>query len=144
MAEPFAQRRSITALVESQFHDIPAFMRDELAPKPTKAQMKAVRLAFRKMKNPLGKTLISILLPVFDAGQQAELEALAERRATRFLLQRILDPAAKPPFDPFGAGPLRVDERRRVLWSVGSDGVDDGGTGPVGKKRKDIVWQLSW
>ena len=144
MAKPFAQRHPTAPLVEPLYSDLPDYTREEDAPKPTKRQVEEMRLALRKVRNPVGKALISNLLPVYDVAQRVDLGSLAERRATRFLLQRIIDPAAKPPLDPFGSGPLRVDERRRVLWSVGSNGVDDGVTGPVGKKRKDIVWRLSW
>lgn len=32
------------------------------------------------------------------------------------------------PVDPFSGNPYRYDPARRVLWSVGEDGVDDGGS----------------
>jgi len=144
MSKPYGQRHEIEPLIDSLSRDLPALMRDEDPPKPTEAQIRETRLALRKVQNPAGRGLIAILLPIFEAAQRADIKALAERRATRFLLQRILDPAANPPRDPFGTGPFRVDERRHVLWSVGSDGVDSGGIGPVGKDRKDIVWRLCW
>jgi hypothetical protein len=108
MAKPFGKRREIAPIVASLFHELPAFMRDEGAPQPKADQILAMRAAFRRVKNPVGKQLIALLLPTFEAGQQGELEALADRRATRFMLQRILDRAAKASLDPFGDGRLRV------------------------------------
>ena len=86
--------------------------------------------------------MVVALLQGFEDFQRAEVQALADRRATRFMLQRVIDPASKPPLDPFGSRPMRIDTKRHLLWSVGSDGVDNGGIGPVGTKGKDIIWRL--
>lgn len=46
--------------------------------------------------------------------------------------------------DPFSGGPLRYDRNRAAVWSVGHDGVDDGGSsepGPDGRPR-DLVRAL--
>jgi hypothetical protein len=51
---------------------------------------------------------VGISFLTFEFGLQGELEAFADRRATRFMLQRILDRAAKASLDPFGDGRLRV------------------------------------
>ena len=37
--------------------------------------------------------------------------------------------------DPYGKGKLRVDRKRRIVWSVGENGKDDGGT--IGAKYAD-------
>jgi hypothetical protein len=50
------------------------------------------------------------------------------------------------PIDPFTDEPLKYSCRREVIWSVGSDGQDDGGDGVAqypGGWGKDIVWKLS-
>ena len=44
------------------------------------------------------------------------------------------------PIDPRDQLPLRYDRERRVVWGVGIDGVDDGGTDePRAKDAADIV-----
>lgn len=35
----------------------------------------------------------------------------------------------EPPIDPWSGAPFGYDPARRILWSVGEDGVDDGGDG---------------
>ncbi len=51
------------------------------------------------------------------------------------------------PADPFGVGPLRYDPQRRLIWSIGDNGTDDGGEGlpddPIKRlSGKDIVWRI--
>jgi hypothetical protein len=64
-------------------------------------------------------------------------------RAPEWLPQDLFDPAA---------GPLRyrrLDARRALIWSVGTDGQDDGGTAPdpesgsyVGEEGTDVVFRI--
>ncbi len=49
------------------------------------------------------------------------------------LLLRMGRPADLP--DPYGKGKLRVDRKRRIVWSVGENGKDDGGS--IGAKYTD-------
>jgi hypothetical protein len=49
------------------------------------------------------------------------------------------------PADPFDGKPLRlaVKEDRRIIYSVGPDGVDDGGVDIHGKEGKgDVIFTL--
>ena len=57
-------------------------------------------------------------------------EATARNDATRNLLRAvILLRLGETPriVDPFDGGTLRIDPKRRIVWSVGTDGKDDGG-----------------
>ncbi|MBA3707422.1 MAG: hypothetical protein H0W83_01220 [Planctomycetes bacterium] len=49
------------------------------------------------------------------------------------------------PRDPFDGGLLRWDYARGRLWSIGTDGRDDGGVGDVSRpmKNKDIIWAFT-
>jgi hypothetical protein len=58
-------------------------------------------------------------------------------------LQALVDAEllAQLPYDHLGSGPLQYDPARSVLWSVGTDGKDDGGTAMPGLMgQSDIVW----
>ena len=77
-------------------------------------------------KSALLEATIAVRIFFLDHGRYPErLEELVPGLSSR----RLTDP-----FDPAGA-PLRWDPNRRVLWSVGRDGIDDGGvaTGPSGR-----------
>lgn len=59
-------------------------------------------------------------------------------------LQALVDSGflKKLPFDFFASGPFQYDPSRSVLWSIGSDGRDDGGTALPGLMgQNDIVWR---
>jgi len=54
-----------------------------------------------------------------------------------------LVPTGHPPEDLYAGGPFHFDARRRIYWSVGENGVDDGGRNSPGVYPPlDIVWQL--
>ena len=46
------------------------------------------------------------------------------------------------PRDFFGNGPFHYDQARKLLWSVGEDGQDNGGMDPPDDfaNTKDLVW----
>jgi hypothetical protein len=46
------------------------------------------------------------------------------------------------PLDPFSGEPLRYDRARRLLWSVGMDGIDAGGSSLEGVGSADEVLRL--
>jgi hypothetical protein len=48
------------------------------------------------------------------------------------------------PADPFSGGPMRYSAVRRVVWSTGADGNDDGGMNAAGEAwaGRDRVWAL--
>lgn len=54
---------------------------------------------------------------------------LREGRLPKMLDELVPDFLASVPSDPFGGGPLRyrADETEYLVYSVGPDGVDDGG-----------------
>jgi len=79
-------------------------------------------------------------------------EALARLRLLRFAFAlrlaaaRGTDPTdVRKPDDPFGTGPLHYDAQRRLVWSVGPDGEDDGGSfdeRAFSSKSADVVLEL--
>jgi hypothetical protein len=58
------------------------------------------------------------------------------------------------PLDTFDGKPIRYDAERRLLWLVGEDLIDQGGStkirpGEEGESSnrqitEDMVWELSW
>ncbi|GAG07746.1 unnamed protein product, partial [marine sediment metagenome] len=114
--------------------------------------------AVANIENPVGKTLLSLFMPTLNRLLEASFRLRTEREATRaFLAVRLyqmrtgrlpdsLDELVKEnilpsvPVDMFADKPLRYDPKRRLIWSVGPDEVDDGGEGKPGDPRgKDYV-----
>ncbi len=81
------------------------------------------RLAMNSGSNTLGRGLVSA--SVFDLGSTGARRAAGRNLARTVLLLQ----AGKSPseIDPYGDGSLRVDAKRKVVWSVGENGRDDGG-----------------
>lgn len=135
---------------------------EEDGKKPTPAQIARTRQALRRVPNPYGRLLIGQLLPVFDGAVQASFKQRADREATRLTLAARLyalrhggklppslpalvsaDILSAVPTDPFSDRPFRYDAVRRVFWSVGPNGRDDGGKdrpGMLSSSAKDFVW----
>ena len=63
-------------------------------------------------------------------------------RLTELVEEKLLD---RLPLDAFNDEPLHYDRDRALLWSVGENGIDDGGKDPPGKiwSGKDAVWLLT-
>jgi len=107
--------------------------------------------ALRRLDNPFGKLLVNMMFPAQSTVVELSFRMRAEREATRaFLALRAYDlrkgrlpesldelveekilPAV--PVDMFSGESLRYDAQRRLLWSVGPDGVDDGGESEPGQ-----------
>lgn len=82
------------------------------------------RIKMNMGRNTIGRTLATN--GVFD-----QLANVARRRATERNLVRaviLLRMGQSPDLpDPYGKGKLKIDRKRRIVWSVGQDGKDDGG-----------------
>ncbi|MGV3618647.1 MAG: hypothetical protein ACO1SV_25265 [Fimbriimonas sp.] len=103
-------------------------------------------------KSPLG-IMNKIILPVFNQASLAVGKTQAERRMTESALRLLqarqtrslpkgLIGGPQLNADPFGTGPLRYVPAGRgfTLYSVGPDGVDDGGKpASNGSKTSDLV-----
>ena len=48
------------------------------------------------------------------------------------------------PLDPYSGAPFRYDPKRKIVWSVGQDGRDDGGKDAPGSSAtgKDMVYAI--
>jgi hypothetical protein len=82
------------------------------------------RCVMNSQSNTMGRTLAAA--NSFDGLA----EFVATRKATIALLEAflILRSGGEPNLpDPFGKGSLRIDPKRRIVWSVGRDGKDTGG-----------------
>ncbi|TVR50348.1 MAG: hypothetical protein EA425_10180 [Puniceicoccaceae bacterium] len=105
-------------------------------------------------ENPLGRFLVVLMLPVYDNFAASVFRREATRRALIHLLQRDLAAAEAgeggvvelPPLpqDPFSGKPFRFDPERGLLWSVGPNGRDNGGTGDGRNfgNSPDMIWLL--
>lgn len=94
-----------------------------------------LRKAFRSMDNPVGMVGAS-----FSVGGILE-PSMIDRlpRTLRAMILALEDGKPEPlPQDPFGRGPLKIDRERKLIWSVGTNGFDDGGKGnPLRPTRTD-------
>jgi hypothetical protein len=123
-----------------------------------------VRSDLARVVNPIGKILVAMMAPPFDSLNGSAYSVTTARRALRVygamrVLQLrgevlpeelesligvgVIDDRSKL-IDPMSGRLFGYDRERRILWSVGRDGVDDGGIGDetnVGGSR-DLVWVL--
>jgi hypothetical protein len=136
-------------------------LKDDHLPLTKQAAEKALP-SYLQITNPVGR--------IFDAddagfivGDSRIFEVRTEREATRAELavriyerakghlpeslkelvkEKILDAV---PLDPFSDKPLHYSRSKRIIWSVGLDGTDDGGDGDTDHKwvGKDAVWKIS-
>ena len=107
--------------------------------------------------NSAGRALIFLLMPHYSSIAEKGIRSATIVRATELMValmiyeeesgalpEKLADlvPGVLPavPIDPRDQLPLRYDRERRVVWGVGIDGVDDGGTDePRAKDAADIV-----
>jgi hypothetical protein len=100
---------------------------------------------FSRSRNPLVQTVMEIQRTLSNGGPR---NAFRERHAQARLLRTAAHYRATGEFleldDPFGAKLLRAEKGGSLkLWSVGPDGVDDGGLGEwQPQKGKDIVLEV--
>lgn len=113
-------------------------------PKPgqklTKRQEQILLKELKSRPNFLGRELIEVSTSIFPSMEEAERRREAFGRMTYAALALRREEIARReagspsllsalPKDPFSAKTLHYDSERRVLWSVGPDGKDDGGKG---------------
>ncbi len=122
------------------------------------------RKALRGVSNAYGRLAVSRSVPVVS-GTQISFRQRADREATRVTLAlrlyRLRHGGKLPPNlaalvsagilktvprDPFSGRPLRYDPVRKVVWSVGPNGSDEGGKGTPGRfadDKADYVWSVA-
>ena len=128
---------------------------------PSDAELAVAQRKLAGVANPIGKILLHMWMPILRLKPLQR--ATASSDATRVLLAcrafeeaedrlpialaELVDRSYLPrvPQDPCGSGPLRYDACRRILWSVGTDGIDGGGDGDPDAEfpdGEDIVWRV--
>lgn len=85
----------------------------------------------------------------YRAAAAAALALFIEHARTGQLPDDLVSASLLPavPLDPFDGQPLRYDPTRRMIWSVGPDGVDNGGDeaeDPSTKQPRDLVYHLTF
>ncbi len=106
--------------------------------------------------NPVGQALLGMMLldvPKIYA-KQSQFVSLLDLTRLQFALRiRELESGSLPdslealvpeffpavPADPFTSNPYRFDPERRIVWGVGTDGVDDAGAADEDELKPDIV-----
>ncbi|MBM3500616.1 MAG: hypothetical protein FJX74_18320 [Armatimonadetes bacterium] len=109
---------------------------------------------------PKGNVLVEMIVPVVGRGREKEVRHLAALRATvltvalelhfarqgaypKALAELTPDVLTELPVDPFSGEPFRYrreGELTYTLYSVGPNGVDDGGTAGPGGEALDLVF----
>ena len=102
-------------------------------PEPKGKSQAAMRREARAIPNLMGK-LFATFPPVVVSAEVGALRATRRNLVRAAMLLRY-DEGPIPP-NPFGKGPLRVDRARRLVWSLGPNGVDDGGMIGQGRGAK--------
>lgn len=125
------------------------------------AERAALREELEKSANPFGRLSVMILTPSVDKIAAAAFRAEARRRCLALLcemrhqlalgrrlpatVEELRSPNApdRSLRDPFDGKLLRYDPARLRVWSVGPDGVDNGGEGDGGQgDSPDLAWAL--
>lgn len=118
------------------------------------------RAAYLDLKNPVGR-ILDCSITGFVGSDVKVFKCRAEREATRTVLALLIFERRKGilpeklsdlvdekilksiPNDPFSNEPILYSRERRIVWSVGEDGTDDGGkAGPLRWAGDDAVWQI--
>ena len=119
--------------------------------KPTPLQILQAKNRLKLTDNPFGRYLVADNVTLTNEVAVASFKRRADAGATRLTLLLALAAkswggrlsAALPNgvTDPFSGGAFRYDPARRIIWSVGPDGKDDGGRDTPGRwGGRDIVW----
>lgn len=123
------------------------------------------RKALKSVPNPFGRFYIGPSLAVLDFATQSSFKQRTNREATRLILalrlyalqsKGTLPPSLRTlvergiieavPTDRFSGRAFHYDATRKVFWSVGPNGRDDGGRGRPGgtsTKDADFVWSAA-
>ncbi|MFA6961464.1 MAG: hypothetical protein WC205_11985 [Opitutaceae bacterium] len=139
------QRTHTQAHLTTYVREIPALLQYATEEVPTtQEQVTSVDTEIAAVENPVGKLFLIITTPNWNALSVSLFRRAAQRNALLGLLawRRLGRPAswkdlvvagllAKPPADPFSQGSLHYDPnpKNARIWSVGINGVDDGGLG---------------
>lgn len=137
--------REISALGRYAAQDAPA----------TPGQIAVVDAEIAAVENPVGKLFLIITTSHWEPLSASVFRREAQRGALTGLLawRRLGRPAtwkdlvtagllAAPPSDPFSSGPLHRSFKPARLWSVGPDGIDNGGVGDGENQGypPDLTW----
>ncbi|MGV3614551.1 MAG: hypothetical protein ACO1SV_04365 [Fimbriimonas sp.] len=154
---PWSAQTDIGKLAAAQVPDWPNIPEPKPGQKLSPSDTKRIVAWMRANPNVLGRQFVGMFGGTPGAFEEAErrtkarrrltIVALAIRRSTlRFAqapgsLQALVDSKLLPeiPGDPFAKGSLRYDPARKVVWSVGPDGRDDGGSNRPNSNQPDIV-----
>ncbi len=155
----FHPHRTQLALANSIRHRLPV-LGEPLADVPA---VPPAQVGWRQLVQPngVGRNLLSILAPSYDACARRLLAdracvsaaqvaiafrafSLAEQRAPATLAELVPRFLPAVPKDPFDGAPLRYDPKRRLVYSIGANRVDDGGhsrptRGSASLQQDDIV-----
>jgi len=140
--------------------EIPALLRyaTQDAP-PTPEQIAAANAELATVENPVGKLFLIITTSQWEPLSLSIFRREAQRSALTGLLawRRLGKPApwteliaagllAEPPADPFSTDPLLYKLHPPAIWSVGTNGTDDGGAGDGENTGQpaDLSWPLPW
>lgn len=136
----------------------------DLAAPDSGALVKKLHDEMRDVRNPIGKLFAVDWEGIMDAPAAALFRDRAHWTATRIIVAarlyaaehggafpRTLDEISggsylqSAPIDPYSTKGFHYDPVRQIIWSVGQDGRDDGGSGRPGgaATEKDMVWRVS-
>ena len=150
----------VTEKLLQQIKPLMDLLKDQPLPLSKQVADEAQR-EYLKIENPIGRIWAGSILN-HVASDAKVFQCRTEREAGRAILALLIFERRKGmlpdklsdlveanildsvPFDPFANAALHYSRERRIVWSVGEDGVDDGGEG-VGQLRwlsGDAVWQI--
>ena len=150
----------VTERLKEEIKPLMDLVKNEPLPLSKRAADRA-QATYVKIENPIGRLFAASLL-MHVASDAKVFQCRTEREADRALLGLLIFerkkgvlPAnlsdlveanilASVPLDPFDNASLRYSRERRIVWSVGEDGVDDGGEGADQLRwwTGDAVWQI--
>jgi len=155
------QDASIGADIEQMIKQMEDVHHAALLHMSVKGDLQEATEALSVFENPVGRLYLESSLPLMDVPLRRSFQLRAEREMTRaFLVLRIrqlrsgaytdsLDALVEEgilpavPTDPFSGKPLRYDAKRKLIWSVGPDGVDDNAESvPEDWRAEDYVIEL--
>jgi hypothetical protein len=107
------------------------------------AELKARRAVLEQESKAAMNPLTKTMLPGLGGTTEVTRHRLVQLRTLRMAIRQKIGGEPLELDDPFG-GKLKTSGSGATLkiWSVGPDGVDDGGDGPWDTKGKDIVLDL--
>jgi hypothetical protein len=129
--------------LEEEIKPLMELVKDEPLPLSKQAADRA-RPAYLRIKNPIGRMFAGSILDLVESESRV-FRCRTEREAARAILglliferregilpEKLSDVVdakilESVPFDPFGNAPISYSRDRRIVWSVGQDGVNDNG-----------------